>query len=136
MQSGDKTAHTISLHAVPGAFATMLLDELRSVGGDPEALLRDSACGLLTDLNGLSFYHRLFAWLIGAQLAEDLLGAVPRPKVQEIAVRLDFGNARAFPRAFLAWTGLTPERWRARYASATITASRPGTPQPAKRRSR
>lgn len=27
--------------------------------------LRHSVSGLLTDLNGLSFYHRLFAWLIG-----------------------------------------------------------------------
>lgn len=30
--------------------------------------LRDSVSGLLTDLNGLSFYHRLFAWLIGERI--------------------------------------------------------------------
>lgn len=29
---------------------------------------RESASGLLTDLNGLSFYHRLFGWLIGLRL--------------------------------------------------------------------
>ena len=30
--------------------------------------LRHSVSGLLTDLNGLSFYHRLFAWLIGERI--------------------------------------------------------------------
>lgn len=33
--------------------------------------LRHSASGLLTDLSGLSFYHRLFSWLIGETIPVD-----------------------------------------------------------------
>jgi len=33
--------------------------------------VRSSVSGLLTDLNGLSFYHRLFSWLIGERIPVD-----------------------------------------------------------------
>jgi hypothetical protein len=36
--------------------------------------LRHSASGLLTDLSGLSFYHRLFSWLIGEPIRIDGYG--------------------------------------------------------------
>jgi len=45
-------------------------------------------------------------------LARDLLGK-PEPGINDIALTLQYSDARAFIRAFRRWTGQTPARWRA-----------------------
>jgi AraC-like DNA-binding protein len=45
-------------------------------------------------------------------LARELLLPEAGLKLEELARRLGFADARAFRRAFLAWTGKTPDEWR------------------------
>ncbi|MFM7783740.1 MAG: helix-turn-helix domain-containing protein [Gammaproteobacteria bacterium] len=46
------------------------------------------------------------------QFAQELLLLSGGLKVEVVAERLGFSDARAFRRAFLAWTGKTPDAWR------------------------
>ena len=46
------------------------------------------------------------------QLARELLLPAAGLKLGEVAERLGFSDVRAFRRAFLAWTQLTPDAWR------------------------
>lgn len=45
-------------------------------------------------------------------LATELLSAIERPKIEEIALRLGFSDARGFRRAFKARTGMSPDTYR------------------------
>jgi AraC-like DNA-binding protein len=46
------------------------------------------------------------------QRAKELLLPAAGLKLEEVARRLGFSDARAFRRAFIAWTGKTPDGWR------------------------
>lgn len=51
------------------------------------------------------------------QLARQLLDPAQALKISDIALRLGFSDARSFRRAFVAWTGMTPDAWRNSRAS-------------------
>jgi AraC-like DNA-binding protein len=44
--------------------------------------------------------------------ARELLLPEAGLKLEDVARRLGFADARAFRRAFLAWSGKTPDKWR------------------------
>jgi transcriptional regulator GlxA family with amidase domain len=48
------------------------------------------------------------------KLAQELLHPAARIKVSEVALRLGFSDVRSFRRAFIEWTGDTPDEWRRR----------------------
>jgi AraC-like DNA-binding protein len=73
--------------------------------------LKHSASGLLTDLNGLSFYHRLFAWLIGTPIPVRGYEVYAEPMVDAVTLEGFYGqpirfgcedNRFAFPARLLA----------------------------------
>ena len=73
--------------------------------------LKHSASGLLTDLNGLSFYHRLFAWLIGTPIPVRGYEVYAEPMVDAATLEGFYGqsirfgcedNRFAFPARLLA----------------------------------
>ncbi len=83
------------------------------------ALSRDSVC-LALGLNPRNFARRLEAHgLTYSGLADDAKyeaahGLLLKDKrIAEIAVALGFAEPSAFTRAFKAWSGTTPARWRA-----------------------
>jgi len=58
--------------------------------------LKHSASGLLTDLNGLSFYHRLFAWLIGTPIPVRGYEVYAEPMVDAATLEGFFGQPIRF----------------------------------------
>ena len=83
------------------------------------AMSRDSVCRAL-GLNARTFAHRLESYGVSySRLADEArydaaqgLLRNGRP-IAEIAARLGFAEPSAFTRAFKAWSGTTPARWRA-----------------------
>ncbi len=83
------------------------------------ALSRDSVCGAL-GLNARTFAHRLEAnGFTYSGLAEEAKFEAAQSlllkdrTIAEIAAALGFAEPSAFTRAFKAWSGTTPARWRA-----------------------
>lgn len=56
------------------------------------------------------------------RLAMELLAPGSRLKIAEVAIRLGFGDARAFRRAFVQWAGQSPDAYRAALAQAQPSA--------------
>ena len=83
---------------------------------------RDGVCRSL-GLNARTFAHRLeangvtysgFAEEAKFEAAQSLL--MKNKRIAEIATCLGFAEPSAFSRAFKAWSGATPARWRAERA--------------------
>jgi AraC-like DNA-binding protein len=83
------------------------------------ALSRDRVCRAL-GLNGRTLAHRLEAFDVTYsgladeakfEAAQSLL--MKDKTIAQIALALDFAETSAFSRAFKAWSGTTPARWRA-----------------------
>ena len=83
------------------------------------ALSRDSVCRAL-GLNSRTLAHRLESYGVSyssladearLEAAQNLL--LKEKPIAEIAAMLGFAEPSAFTRAFKAWSGATPARWRA-----------------------
>ena len=88
------------------------------------ALSRDSVCRTL-GLNARTFAHRLetngvtYSGLAEEAKFEAAQSLLRKDKpIAEIAAALGFAEPSAFTRAFKAWSGATPARWRAARRSA------------------
>jgi AraC-like DNA-binding protein len=103
---------------VEGDFVAAVKSVLRTrIGAGP--LTRDSVCRAL-GLNARTLAHRLEAFgvtfsgladEVRFDAAQNLL--LKNRRVSEIAAELGFAEPGAFIRAFKAWSGTTPGRWRA-----------------------
>ncbi len=103
----------------PGDFVASVKSIIRARIG-AGTLSRDSVCRAL-GLNPRTFAHRLGAHGVTySGLADEArYGAaqsllVKGKPIAEIAVILGFAEQSAFTRAFKAWSGTTPARWRAK----------------------
>ncbi len=83
------------------------------------ALSRDRVCRTL-GLNGRTLAHRLepfgvtYSGLADEAKFEAARSLLRKDKtIAEVALALDFAETSAFTRAFKAWSGTTPARWRA-----------------------
>ena len=94
------------------------------------ALSRESVC-LALGLNPRTFAHRLAArGVTFSGLAEEAKFEAAQSlllkdrKIAEIAATLGFAEPSAFIRAFKAWSGTTPTRWRAQRVSSPAPPDR------------
>jgi AraC-like DNA-binding protein len=101
----------------PGDFLSAVKGVIRSQIG-AGALSRDRVCRAL-GLNARTLAHRLEAFGVTySGLADEArYGAAQSllkkdKKIAEIAVALGYAEQSAFTRAFKAWSGTTPARWR------------------------
>jgi AraC-like DNA-binding protein len=101
-----------------GDFLSSVRSVIRSQIG-ARALSRDSVCRAL-GLNARTFAHRLEAFGVTysgladeakCEAAQSLL--MKERRIADIAALLGFAEQSAFTRAFKAWSGTTPARWRA-----------------------
>ena len=107
-----------AIASTPGDFVSAVKAVIRGqIGAD--ALSRDSVCRAL-GLNARTFAHRLEAFgvtysgladEVRYEFAQGLL--IKDKRIAEIAALLGFAEQSAFTRAFKAWSGTTPARWRA-----------------------
>ena len=128
----DRPVHDRDPH-VAGILAPLLEEAAANVHGDflstaramirtqlaAGTLSRDSVCRALS-LSQRTFVHRLEARGLTYtgladeakyEAAQSLL--IKGQSIAETAVRLGFADPSAFTRAFKAWSGTTPARWRA-----------------------
>ena len=128
----DRPAHDRDPH-VAGILAPLLQEAAANAQGDflstarsvirtqlaAGALSRDSVCRALS-LSQRTFVHRLEArGLTYTGLADEAKyeaaqgWLIKGQSIAETAARLGFADPSAFTRAFKAWSGTTPARWRA-----------------------
>ena len=128
----DRPAHDRDPH-VAGIPAPLLEEAAANVQGDflstaramiraqiaAGTLSRDSVCRALS-LSQRTFVHRLEARGLSYtgladeakyEAAQSLM--IKGQSIAETAARLGFADPSAFTRAFKAWSGTTPARWRA-----------------------
>lgn len=94
---------------------------------DPLRTLGDVAQQLDTDTVVLYHYFeervgidfRTWRTRLRLEDAMQLLLAEPESTASEIAARVGFSNRSNFSRQFLAYTGLTPARWREKHGLTT-----------------
>jgi AraC-like DNA-binding protein len=103
---------------VGGDFVSAVKSVMRARIGSG-ALTRDSICGAL-GLNARTLAHRLealgvtFSGLADEVRFDAAQGLLLKDRrIAEIAAELGFAEPSAFIRAFKAWSGTTPARWRA-----------------------
>ena len=90
------------------------------------AFTRDSVCRAL-GLNARTLAHRLEAFGVTfSGLADEVRFDAAQSlllkdrRIAEIAVDLGFAEPSAFIRAFKAWSGTTPARWRRRHGAVRL----------------
>ena len=109
--------YAVALASAPGDFASTVRSLIRVKLG-AGSLSRDDVCRAL-GLSPRTFVHRLeahgltYTGLADEAKFEAAQGLLRKGEtISETAARLGFADQSAFTRAFKAWSGATPARWR------------------------